>query len=104
MKQTTLQKIIDQKADQIRVAIEEAIDAGAKIEKHWPSFGTIDEVFLQADTANRNNKRFAIILRFDSEKIAKAFAPSKENLEKLAEQKRRELEELETQIKERAKE
>ena len=100
MEQTTLQKIIEQKANQIRIAIEEAIDAGAKIQKIYSSAITIDEIFLQKDLKGR----IAIVLNFDSAKIAKAFEPSKDDLEKLAEQKRRELEEIENEIKERAKE
>lgn len=100
MKKTTLQKIIDQKADQIRVAIEEAIDAGAEIQKTWATAILIDEIFLQREI----DGRLVIVLHFVSDKIAKLFEPSKDDLEKLVEQKRRELEELENQIKERAKE
>jgi hypothetical protein len=98
MEQTKLQKIIEQKADQIRGAIEQAIDEGAKVQKNYVNCATIDEIFLQKD--NRND-RFAIVLHFESEKIAKLLEPSKECLEKLAEQKRRELEEIEKQIKEK---
>ena len=101
MEQMTLQKIIDQKADQIRIAIEEAIDAGAEIKKDYTNCVMINDVFLQKDN---NDKRFALVLHFDSKKIAKIFEPSKDDLEKLAEQKRRELEEIENQIKERGEE
>jgi hypothetical protein len=98
MEQTRLQKIIEQKAEQIRIAIEEAIDEGAKIEKSFTNCVTIDEIFLQR---NYNTNQFAVVLRFDSEKIAKVFEPSKDDLEKIAKQKRAELEEIEKQIKER---
>ena len=97
MKETTLQKIIEQKTDQIRIAIEEAIDDGAKIEK-LASFTSvleccyIDGVYLQKNT---HDGSLSIVLQFNSEKIAKAFEPSKDDLEKAAEIKRRELEDIE---------
>lgn len=95
---TTLQKIMEQKAEQIRAAIERAIDEGAKIEKSFTNCVTIDEIFLQR---NYNNNQFAVVLRFDSKKIAKVFEPSKDDLEKIAAQKRAELEDIEKQLKER---
>lgn len=93
---TTLQKIVEQKTDQIRIAIEQAIDDGAKIEKSFANCATIDDIFLQKNM----DGSFAIVLHFNSEKIAKVFKQSKDDLEKLAEQKRRELEDIEKQIKE----
>ena len=100
MEQTTLQKIIEQKTDQIRIAIEEAIDDGAKIKDKNMFYVTIDDIFLQRD----HNNNFAVILHFDSKKIAELFEPSKDELEKLAEQKRAELEKIEKQIKEMGEE
>ena len=100
MEQTTLQKIIDQKADQIRIAIEEAIDAGAKIENKSRLYVTIDNIFLQRDYYDS----VAFVLHFESKKILKLFESPKDDLEKLAEQKRAELEEIEKQIKERDEE
>lgn len=97
---TTLQKIVDQKADQIRMAIEQAIDNGAKIVKTTFFCLTIDNVFLQKEL----NGCFAVVLHFKSDKIEKVFEPSNDDLEKLAEQKRAELADIENQIKERAKE
>lgn len=93
---TTLQKIVEQKADQIRKAIEQAIDDGAKTEKCYTSCATIDNVFLQKNM----DGSVAIVLHFNSEKIAKVLQ-SKDDLEQLAAQKRRELEEIEKQIKEK---
>ena len=100
---TTLQKIVEQKAYKIRMAIERAIDDGTKIGK-CESYTTlktccyIKGVFLQKNTYDDT---ISIVLQFNSEKIAKAFEPSKDDLEKAAEIKRRELEEIEKQIKER---
>lgn len=100
---TTLQKIVEQKTDQIRRAIEQAIDDGAKIEK-LGSFTSvleccnIDGLYLQKNTTDGY---ISVVLDFSSEKIAKVFGSSKDALEKLAEQKRRELEEIEKQIKEK---
>lgn len=103
MEQTKLQKIIEQKTDQIRGAIEQAIDDGAKIEMRNSYTSNyecrdIDGLFLQRNTGDNT---ISIVLIFRSEKISKAFEPSKECLEKLAEKKRRELEEIEKQIKEK---
>ena len=95
---TTLQRIVEQKAEQIRVAIEEAMDKGAKIEKTFTNCAEIDGIFLQR---NENSSQFVVVLRFDSPKIAKVFEPSKDDLEKIAAQKRAELEDIEKQIKER---
>lgn len=97
---TTLQKIVEQKADQIRMAIEQAIDNGAKIVKTTFFCSTIDNVFLQKDV----NGSFCVVLHFNSDKIAKVFGRSIDDLEKLAEQKRAELADIENQIKERTKE
>lgn len=94
---TTLQKIVEQKTEQIRIAIEQAIDDGAKIEKNITNCVTINNVFVQRDYFGH----FAVVVRFDSEKITKLFEPSKNDLEKLAEKKRAELEAIENQIKER---
>lgn len=106
MEQTRLQKIIDQKANQIRIAIEEAIADGAKIEQSKSSTGYlvcrfIDGLYVQKQTENNT---ISVVLNFSSEKIASAFEPSKEDLAKLAEQKRKELAEIEQQLNERAKE
>ena len=94
---TTLQRMLEQKAEQIRVAIEEAMDKGAKIEKTFTNFAEIDGIFLQK---NDNSSKFVVVLLFDSEKIAKVFEPSKDDLEKIAAQKRAELAEIEKQLKE----
>ena len=85
---TMLQKIMEQ----------EAMDKGAKIEKTFTNIAEIDGIFLQR---NDNSSQFVVVLRFDSPKIAKVFEPSKDDLEKIAAQKRAELEEIEKQIKER---
>ena len=100
---TTLQKIVEQKADQIRMAIERAIDDGTKIEECYyftplRTCCSIEGVFLQKNTYDGS---ISVILNFRSEKIAKVFEPSKDDLEKMAEQKRAELADIEKQIKEK---
>lgn len=97
---TTLQKIAEQKAEQMRVSIEQAIDDGAKIEKLISCTTLleclyIDGLYLQMYTSDGT---ISVILKFSSEKIAKVFAPSKDDIEKMAEEKRAELEEIEKQI------
>lgn len=97
---TTLQKIMEQKAEEMRNAIEQSIDDGAKI-KRLGSCTTllecclIDGVYLHKSISDGS---ISVILNFHSEKIAKVFEPSKDDLEKMAEQKRAELEEIEKQI------
>ena len=106
MEQTRLQKIVEQKANQIRIAIEEAIADGAKIEQS-KSYSSclecrlIDVLYVQK---HAKSNIIAIVLNFSSEKIASVFEPSKEDLAELAEQKRKELAEIEQQLNERAKE
>ena len=100
MEKTKLQKIIEQKAEQIRGAIEQAIDEGANVRKCFSHMADIDNIFVQKDI----NGRYAVVLYFESEKIAKVFEPSKEDLAELADKKRKELEEIERQLNERAKE
>jgi len=106
MEQTRLQKIVEQKANQIRIAIEEAIADGAKIVQS--ESGTcylecryIDGLYVQKKTENNT---IAVVLNFSSEKIASVFEPSKEDLAKLADQKRKELAEIERQLNERTNE
>lgn len=93
---TRLQIIKEQKAEQMRNAIEQAIDDGANIEHSmFVSNGyTIDGIFVQITPING----ITFVLDIKSEKIAKACKPSKDELKKMAEQKRAELEEIEKQI------
>ena len=96
---TTLQRIMEQKTEQIKIAIEEAIDAGAKIEKSkYIQAREIDGVFVQY------TGRCYVVLHFSSDKVAKLFNPTREDLKELAARKRAELEDIEKQIKERGEE
>ena len=94
---TTLLKIEEQKNEQVRKAIEQAIEDGvAKIE-HSPyvsSGYTIDGVFIQVHPIDN----VTLCLNMKSKVISMACKPTKEELEKMAEQKRAELEEIEKQI------
>lgn len=106
MEQTRLQKIVEQKADQIRAAIEQTIDEGAEIKDDGSCVETlkcctINGVHLQKVIYDGT---ILVVLNFRSEKIAKIFEPSKEDLAKLADQKRKELAEIEQQLNERANE
>ena len=100
MEQTRLQKIIDQKKQQIKGAIEQAIEEGAELQKVTPDLCKIDGVMVWKN----NNGTNSVVLTFESPKIASVFEPSKEDLAKLAEQKRKELAEIEKQLNERANE
>lgn len=93
---TRLQVIMEQKAEQVRNAIEQAIDEGAIIERL-----SCDEVKINGLTlfSNPNGTNSTVLFFMETEKIAKVFKPSKDELEKMAEQKRAELEEIEKQIK-----
>lgn len=90
---TTLQKIVEQKAEQVKNAIEQAIDEGVNIEhsKFVNNGYTIDGIFIQIEPMNN----ITLVFEMKSEKIAKICKPSKDELEKLAEQKRAELKEIE---------
>lgn len=92
---TLLQRIVEQESKQMRIAIEQAINDGAKVEhsKYVSNGYTIDCIFVQKISNN-----ITLLLNMESEIIAKACKPSKDELEKMAEQKRAELEEIEKQI------
>lgn len=95
-KKTTLQKIMEQKTEQVRNAIEQAINEGAKVEHSmYVSNGyTIDGIFVQKCPIDN----ITICLNMKSEIISNACEPSKDELEKMAERKRAELEEIQKQI------
>ena len=100
MEQTKLQKIIEQKADQIRGAIEQAIDDGAIIEKNLCVSGiVIDGVYV--GKYEKEQKPCCVVLKFESEKITQVFEPSKAELYALVQKKRAEIEEIKKQIKEK---
>ena len=95
-KTTLLQRIVEQENEQMRIAIEQAIDDGANIEHSmFVSNGyTIDGIFVLINPINN----ITLVLDIKSEKIAKACKPSKDELKKMAEKKRAELKEIEKQI------
>ena len=69
MEQTKLQKIVEQKAEQMRGAIEQAIDEGAESQKEYNNLCKIDGVMVWKNEEGTNS----VILRFKSPKIAKVF-------------------------------
>lgn len=91
---TLLKRIVDQKAEQLKKSIEQAIDDGSTVKRLCRDEVEIDGVILYSNFDGTNS----IVLRFNSEKIAKAFEPSKKDLEIMANIKRLELEEIEKQI------
>lgn len=101
---TTLQKIMEQKTDQIRkaieLAVEEAISNKGENINIKPEYNIIriDGIYIHKD---KND--FRMFVQFESQKLAKLLQPSEEELRKQAEQKRAELQEIENQLKERAK-
>lgn len=100
MDQIILQKIIENEGEKIGLVIAKAIKEGAKV-KHKIDMIKIDDtvnVFKNADGS------MAVVLCFTNGTVAKAFEPSKEDLAELAEQKRKELVEIEQQLNERAQE
>ena len=97
---TMLQKVVEQKAEQIRSAIERAIDDGAKIVNvgsatHLLKCCRIDGIHLQKSTSDDT---LSVVLNFRSEKIAKLFEPSRKDLERRVEELRAELNEIEKQL------
>lgn len=100
MEQTRLQKIIGQKTEQIRGAIEQAIDDGAIIEKRICISGKVIDGVYVGKYENEQNQ-YCVVLKFESEKITQVFEPSKAELYALAQKKRLEIEEIEKRIKEK---
>lgn len=104
-KETTLQRIMEQKTRQICSAIERAIKNGAKIIKRksaleWMWICYIDGILTQFNLANST---VSVVLNFESEKIAEIFDCDLDELREKAEQKRAELQAIEEQIKEKEK-
>lgn len=91
---TRLQKIAEQKAKQIRIATEQAIDEGATVTRLCSDEVEIDDVTF----CSCSDGSISVILNFRSEKIAKVFEPSKEDLEIMLALKRAQIEEIEKQI------
>ena len=97
MEQTRLQKIIELKEVSLKLDIIEEIKRGANVKRLSHDVLEIDGLRLYHNL----DGSISTVLRFNNEKIAKLFEPSKDDLEKIAKQKRAELEEIEKQIKER---
>lgn len=95
-KKTLLQIIMENENKRIRKAIEKAINDGAKVEHstYVRNGYTIDGIFVQKYQIDN----ITICLDMKSEIISQACEPSKDELEKMAERKRAELEEIEKQI------
>ena len=101
MEPQLLKNFIEREGEDVGVVIANAIKEGAKVTRNITYQITIDDtvrVFKNFDGT------MSVVLRFTNKTVAKAFEPSKEDLNKLAEQKRKELAEIEQQLNERAKE
>ncbi len=75
-KKMILQRIIEQKTEQVKAAIELAIEDGAKIIKSSVTSLKVEDVLVFADSESR----FAVVLSFKSDAIKKALeSRAKEN-------------------------
>lgn len=92
---TRLQKIKEQLEQKMTRAIVEAIEDGAKCEIVGDGV-RIDEVYL---TPKFGFKYHGLVFNIDAPEIDQLFTPTRVELEKMAAQKRAELEEIEKQLK-----
>ena len=95
-----LKNFIEREGEDVGVVIANAIKEGAKVTRKIDMLKIDDTVCVFKNT----DGTMSVVLRFENKTVAKAFEPSKEDLNKLAEQKRKELAEIEQQLNERAKE
>lgn len=101
MEPQLLKNFIERDGEDVGIVIANAIEEGAKVTRDRTDLITIDDtvrVFKNFDGT------MSVVLRFTNKTVAKAFELSKEVLAELAEQKRKELVEIEQQLNERAKE
>ena len=104
MEQIKLKKILENEGEKIGLVIAKVIEDGAKV-KHNSSVIIQQAIDVDGVRVYKNaDGSMSVVLRFTNGTVAKAFDPSKEDLAKLAEQKRKELAEIEQQLNERAKE
>ena len=100
MEYQLLKNLIDREAEKVGFILENAIEEGAKVIIK-PSLITINDTINVFKNLYSEDNTMSVVLRFTNETVAKAFEPSKDDLAKLAEQKRMELAEIEQQIKEK---
>lgn len=72
---TTLQKIVEQKAEQMRIAIEQAINEGAKVTDCGATVIVNDVIIVKSP------KGFTVCLHFESDILADKIKPSREQIE-----------------------
>lgn len=94
---TTLQKIVKQKAEQIKIAVLQAIEEGADVEQTYAGVN-VDGVFFVGNAAV-DQKEITLCIRIKSDKFEELLRPTP-LLDKEAEELRKRLKEIE-EIKER---
>lgn len=90
---TTLQKIMEQEAEQMRIAIEQAINEGAKV-TNYSATVVVDGVVIV-----KTLKGFAICLNFDSNILTDKIKPSREQIEAQLKAAEEEVERVKNQLK-----
>lgn len=91
---TRLQKIVEQLTEKLAIAIEQAINEGAEIDKDniFPSVTTIDGVCVQKSVYGSNDA--CIVINFKSKKMREIFCKKeRKELEKRIEELNKKMEE-----------
>lgn len=94
---TKLQEIVEQLREKMTRAIVQAIEEGANYNAEKNGGLHIDGIYL---TPKFGSEYRGLVLDIGAPEIDNLFEPSKEELEKMAQQKRAELEEIEKKINE----
>lgn len=97
MEPQLLKNFIERESEKVGFILATSIEEGAKVTR-MPYKITIDETI---NVYKNTDGTTSVVLRFTNKTVAKAFEPSKDDLAELADKKRKELEEIERQIKER---
>lgn len=99
-KETRLQKILRQESEKIGRAILEEIENGEKVKKPVSNCGiVIGGIHICAPIKNIEGSKPCVVLKIKEPEIAQLFESSKEYLQTRSEELRKELEEIENELK-----
>lgn len=99
-KETRLQKILRQESEKIGRAILEEVENGEKVKKAFSDCGiVIGGIHICEPIKHIEGSKPCVVLKLKQPEIAQLFKPSKEYLQTRSDELRKELEEIENELK-----
>lgn len=99
-KETRLQKILQQESEKIGRAILKEIENGEKVERTFTGSGiVIGGIHICEPIKHIKGSNPCVVLKLKQPEIAQLFEPSKEYLQTRSDELRKELEEIENELK-----